>query len=302
MKILIAGGGGFLGAELVKYAVSLGWDVTSISLHKNPYSRAAHNIIANIAKKQDLEDIKGDEYDYVINAAGYVDHSNYINGGRELIEEHLSGVMNLVDLSRSKRLKCFLQLSTGDEYGESTSPQNENMRESPMTPYALSRVCSTHFLQMMNKSIMFPAVVARIFLVYGEDQKNNRLIPFVISNCLDGNSFAVGEGEAYRDFCHIDDVVDALFRCLQSEQAVGQVLNIGSGVPIKVRDLINKIIELSDGGVAKFGQRREQRREPSSLVSDSSKAKKTIGWKQQITLKNGLNRVIQEYTKKNAAG
>ena len=93
---------------------------------------------------------------------------------------------------------------------------------------------------MLNKTEKFPCSTLRIFLTYGPGQDKKRFLPQIISGCLANKSFATSRGEQLRDFCYIDDVVDAIFLCLENESSYGEIYNVGSGKPIQIKTMIEK--------------------------------------------------------------
>ena len=115
------------------------------------------------------------------------------------------------------------------------------MRESPISPYSAAKVSATHLIQMLSNTEGFPGVVLRFFLVYGPGQNAQRFIPQIINGCLDDKTFPTSAGEQLRDFCYIDDVVEAMLLAAQSQAAQGHVINIASGQPTCIRDVIETI-------------------------------------------------------------
>ena len=90
-------------------------------------------------------------FDYVVNLGGYINHQLFKDGGRNLIDTHFITIQNLVEVLPRNKLKRFVQIGSSDEYGNAPAPQNEKMREQPISPYSLAKVASTHFLQMLHK-------------------------------------------------------------------------------------------------------------------------------------------------------
>ena len=125
---------------------------------------------------------------------------------------------------------------------------------------------------MLHRTENLPAIVLRLFLVYGEGQSEERFIPQVIKGCLENKTFPVSEGTQIRDFCHIDDVVDGIIASLNSKQALGNVINIASGEPVEVKSVINEVLKLVGTGKPQFGLilRKD---ENMSLYADINKAK-----------------------------
>ena len=126
-----------------------------------------------------------------------------------------------------KKIKRFVQIGSSDEYGNNISPQSEDMREDPITPYSYAKTALTHFLQMLHKTENFPCVILRLFLVYGPRQKLDRFIPQVITGCLKNNEFDTSHGNQLRDFCYVDDIVQAILKSFENEEVNGKILNVG---------------------------------------------------------------------------
>ena len=116
----------------------------------------------------------------MVNSGGYGDHSNFENGGENVLNSHFFGLINLVKTIRKKKLKKFIQIGSSAEYGIAPSPQKESMKGTPSSPYAIAKFACTEFLQMLYKTEKFPATTLRFFLAYGPRQDENRILPQVI--------------------------------------------------------------------------------------------------------------------------
>ena len=125
-KILITGGTGFIGYHLAKRCLSLNWSVTSLSNNKPPKKRKLSNvryIICDITKKKSLFDKVQKKFDYVVNLAGHVDHSNK----KKTLNSHFNGCKNLSYLFINSSIKKFIQIGSCIEYGKKKSPQVEKI-------------------------------------------------------------------------------------------------------------------------------------------------------------------------------
>ena len=187
--------------------------------------------------KNNLLNLIKDKFNYVINLAGYVDHSNK----KKTYDTHYKGCVSLVKIFRETKLDVFLQVGSCLEYGKLNSPQKESEGFKPMANYGKSKFLATKFLLKNFKSHKFPAIIIRAYQIYGPKQDNNRLIPIVITNCLKNNSFYCSEGSQLRDFLYINDFIFAIYRALKCKKAIGKIINIGYGKPYRVKDVINKI-------------------------------------------------------------
>ena len=169
----------------------------------------------------------------------------------------------------------------------------EHVREAPFTPYSYAKTAGSHFLQMLHQAENYPAVICRLFLVYGPGQHNNRVIPQIIKGCERGELFETTLGEQKRDLCYIDDVVDGLFKCLTTKSIDGRIVNLASGSPVKIRTIIEKIVFIVGKGRPVFGSKPYRDGESMNSYADIEFAKNRIGWVPKINLDEGLKLTIK---------
>ena len=297
-SILVIGGTGFIGINLVKGLLKLGSKVTCISLKKKKKKLIYKNlnyIYCDYTKFNLLKKKINKPFEYVVNLGGYIDHRKFFNKGNLVIENHFSSTMNLLLSLNKKKLKRYLHIGTCDEYGANTSPIKENLREDPITSYALAKLASINLLVMLNKTENFPATALRLFLVYGPHQKNDRLIPQVIKGCLKKKNFPVSKGNQIRDFCYVDDVVNAIVLCLIKKKALGEVFNVGSGKPVSVKFIINSISKIIKQGKPQFNKISFRKNENLKLYPSINKINRILGWKPKTNLNQGLVKTINYY-------
>ena len=294
-KILITGGTGFIGYHLSKKCIKLGWSVTSLSSNSpkpNKIIQGVKYIIVDITDKKKLFKIKKD-FDYIVNLAGYVDHSNK----KKTLESHYIGCKNLASLFLNKKIKKFVQVGSSIEYGKSRSPQIENKKNSQSTfsIYGKAKLLSTKYLMAIYKKEKFPTTVIRLYLVYGPKQDINRVIPITIKNALLDKKFNCSSGLQFRDFIYIDDVINAILKTLKNRKTNGEIINIGSNKPVRIKDLIIRICYLVGSGKPIFGKIKLRKDEIKSLYPNINKAYKILKWRPKISLNTGLKRTIKYY-------
>jgi nucleoside-diphosphate-sugar epimerase len=297
--LLVVGGSGFIGRALVTAANAKGWRVSSLSREPIAKEKRLLNVsylFSDIREASSLkETLSSFHFDYVVNLSGYVNHQAFSKGGEEVFDAHFLGLKNLIkSLSRDK-LKSLVQIGSSDEYGNQPSPQEESMRESPISPYSMAKVASSQFLQMLYKTENFPATVLRLFLVYGPGQNKERFIPQIIQGCLSNQPFPTSKGEQLRDFCFIDDVVNAIFKTLETKEALGEVINIASGTPVSIFEMIESIKQTIGQGKPQYGDYPYRVGENMSLYADVKKAKDILGWQASTELSQGLAETISSY-------
>lgn len=295
-KILVIGGNGFIGQNIINRANDLEWNTTNLSYNNDKTRAANHFIKADIGDISSLEkNLTDKSYDYIVNCGGYVDHSTFSKNGIDILNTHFGGVMNILHMINKSSLKKFINLGSGDEYGSNKSPQLESFRENPNSTYSFAKMASSHFLQMLNRTEGIPTTSIRLFLVYGPGQMENRFIPQIIKGCLQNKSFPTSSGTQIRDFCYIDDVIEAIFLALFSKKAEGQILNIGSGNPIQIRRIVMLINNIIGKGNPVFGDVPLRILENMSLFPEINLAKEILDWVPATSIQDGLTKTIDSF-------
>ena len=293
-EILITGGTGFIGYHLSKKCLELGWSVSSLSTKKPKNLRKLKKvkyIFCDISDKKKLKKKLSLNFDYIVNLAGYVDHSNK----EKTLKSHYFGCKNLSSLFLNSKIKKFIQIGSSIEYGKIQSPQKENefSKINLNSVYGKAKLSSTNFLLDLNKNYSFPVTVLRLYLVYGPYQEANRVIPITILKALKKQKFACSSGKQYRDFLYIDDLISAILKTIKNKKVDGKVLNIGSGKPKKIKQVITKICKVIGSGKPVFGEIQLRKDEILSLYPSITMAKKLLKWKPKIPFNEGLNRTIK---------
>ena len=297
-SILVVGGTWFIGKNLVEKLLQYGPKITCLSL-KQKKDRIIHKnlkyIFCDYSNFKALKGKLNKPYDYVVNLGGYIDHSKFFIKGKSIIEDHFYSTINLLLHLKRKKLKRYIHIGTCDEYGENSSPIKENSREDPISSYAFAKLASINLVIMLNKTEDFPSTVLRLFLVYGPYQKNDRLIPQVINGCLKKKFFPVSKGNQLRDFCYVDDIVNAIILSLIHKKAVGQIFNVGSGNPVSVKFIISKISKMIKQGNPQFNKIKFRKNENLKLYPSINKIKRFLRWKPKVNLTEGLVKTIRYY-------
>lgn len=295
-RLLIVGGTGFIGRNLLLKSLEEGYSVTILSLNIISENLKINNVKYVHCDIRCFEDLKNklinSSFEYVLNLGGYVEHSNFSDGGFNVVETNLNGVINLIKIIDWNCLKRFVQIGSSDEYGKNEAPQNEKVLGDPISPYSFGKLAVTQMLQMLYRTELFPMVVIRPFLVYGPEQNSERFIPQIIKGCLSGNQFPVSMGEQLRDFCYIDDITRGILLSLNNEKAVGEIINLGSGKPISIKKVIEKIKKIVGKGKPNFGEYQYRADENMYLYADIRKANSILNWYPEVGMEEGLKKTI----------
>jgi nucleoside-diphosphate-sugar epimerase len=251
-------------------------------------------MLCDITKKKSLKKSIRKNFDYVVNLGGYVDHSNK----KKTFDSHYTGCKNLAEIFIKKMPVAFLQMGSSIEYGKIKSPQKENARCNPKSIksiYGKAKLLSSMYLINLFKKKNFPSTILRLYLAYGPRQDINRFIPIIIKNCIKNKKFNCSEGNQYRDFVHVDDVVNAILKSLINKNARGQIINVGSGKPRRIRNIIKHIKKILKGGYPQFGKIKLRKDEILKLYPNIKKAKNELNWKPKISFDQGLKSTIKFY-------
>ena len=291
--VLIVGGSGFIGSHLARFFKRGKAFVTSVSLKGSPPGLVDKAFQVDLARSGDIQNVlQGLAFDYVINAGGYIDHTLMRDGGRRVLEAHFSGLLNLLEGLDRSRLRSFVQIGSSDEYGGNPSPQQEDQRENPISPYSMGKVAASHFLQMLHRTEQFPAVVVRLFLVYGPGQNPPRFVPQVMRGFLAGQEINLSPGEQLRDFTYVDDIVRGIVKAVTIPAARGHIINLASGEPLAIKEVVMLLSRLIGKGRPKFGGIPYRLGENMRLYASIEKARSILGWAPQISLEEGLRLML----------
>ena len=293
-KILILGGTGFIGYHLAKASLKKGFKVISLSKNKpkkKRYLKRVKYIIADISNINSIKKkIKGD-FQYIVNLAGYVDHSNKI----KTFKSHYLGCKSISDFFLQKKIKKFIQVGSSMEYGLAKSPQKENFKCMPKSSYGKAKFLSTKYLLDLYRKKKFPVTIVRLYQVYGPYQDLNRFLPIIINSCKDNKDFPCSHGKQFRDFLYINDLIDAIFLILKNPKAEGEIFNLGFGKPLKIKNIINKILSYYKSGNPQFGKIKLRKEEQIKIYPDIYKARSILKWKPKVNFLKGLHKTIQYY-------
>ena len=293
-KILIVGGSGFIGSNLIKSICKLNYKITCLSLKIVPNKRKFKNvdyINCDVSNLIDLEKKLNDAYDYVINLSGNIDHKEKY----KTIKTHYIGCKNLVDIFKKKKIKLFIQIGSSLEYGSSQCPHTESETCLGSSVYGQAKLDACNYLKEINKKFNFPYIVLRLYQIYGPYQKFDRLIPSAIKSFIRNEKFRSSHGFQLRDFLYIKDLVILFNKILNKQKIKSGIYNVGTGNPISVKyaiEAINKEIGL---GKILFGAVKMRGDEEFSSYPNITKVKNFFDWAPKTNFSKGIKKTIKYY-------
>jgi UDP-glucose 4-epimerase len=165
---------------------------------------------------------------------------------------------------------------------------------SPRSPYAASKAMAAAYVRMFGTLYQTCCVDIRIAMGYGPGQRDpTKLVPYVINEVRAGRAPLLSNGSRLADWTYIDDIVSALLAAATSPDAVGQSIEIGTGVTSSVREVVERIVDLVDPSVVpRFGALESRPFELQQAV-DTEPAMRLLGWRPSVTLDEGIRRTVE---------
>lgn len=241
-KILIFGGFGFVAKNIVERLRSL-YDFVLIDRVCDSGFAAEYGVktyICDLLKDDIGVIIEKEQPNYIINTISIVNAARDLTLIPSMVDINLSVLMRIFEASYMlNSLECMLHFGSAEEYGPIEMPYSEDMRENPMSPYALSKQISTNAAVMLNRNYGFPIVVVRPSNLFGKYQSKDKFIPYVIEQLKAGNLLKITLCEQKRDFISINSFVDCLALLLENHTKVlGEIINIASGKSERLCDIV----------------------------------------------------------------
>jgi dTDP-glucose 4,6-dehydratase len=305
-KIIVLGSNSFSGSHFVDFALEQGIEVIGISRSTEPHpvflpykkKKNAPFRFYQLDLNRDLAAIMQIEEefrpDYVVNFAAQSMVAESWQNLEHWYQTNVVATIKFHDKLRKRDfLKKYIHVSTPEVYGASQGLVKENTNYNPSTPYAVSRAATDMSLMSFYKAYDFPVAFTRATNVYGPGQQLYRIIPRTALFFLIGEKLKLhGGGESVRSFIHIRDVADGTLRVAR-QAPPGEIYHFSTSQNISIRSLVEMIarhLNLDfDKHVEIVGERLGK---DSAYLLDSSKAREKLGWKDQITLEQGIEETI----------
>jgi NAD dependent epimerase/dehydratase len=300
--VLVTGAEGFIGSTLVDRLLHEGAEVRAL-VHYKPYAERGW-----LAGREDEIDIQaGDVRDAgrvldVVEGCEVVFHLAALIGipysyvaPESYVQTNVMGTQNVAAACRRADVTRMVHTSTSETYGTARRvPIDETHPLQPQSPYSASKIGADMMALSFHHAFDLPVAVVRPFNTYGPRQSARAVIPTILGQLHSGaREIRLGATTPTRDFNYVDDTVGGFLAVAESEQALGQVVNIGSGREIAVGALIELLIEITghDARVVTDADRvRPAGSEVERLLADITRAREWTGWEPQVPLEEGLRR------------
>lgn len=305
-RILITGGGGFLGSHLCKRLLNDGNEVICLD---NFYTGQKSNIIPFLDNpyfeyiRHDITSPVHIEADEIYNLACPASPVHYQHSPVQTLKTSVHGAINMLDLAHRTGAKIF-QASTSEVYGDpEVHPQTEEYwgKVNPIgirSCYDEGKRCAETLFFDYHRSYGLDIKVVRIFNTYGPNMHPNdgRVVSNFIIQALQGQDITIyGNGSQTRSFCYVDDLIEGFVRMMEStDKSITGPINLGNPCEFTIKELAQRVIELT-GSKSKIIFMPLPSDDPKQRQPDISKAKELLNWEPQVPLEQGLIRTIDYF-------
>lgn len=310
-RILLTGAGGFIGSHLAQRLLELGASVRALVRYNSRNNWGLlEQVPADILGQ--IEVIPGDITDpfgvsravqgctMVFHLAALIAIPYSYTAPAQYVAVNCGGTLNLLEAARTHGVERFIHTSTSETYGTARyTPIDEEHPLQGQSPYAASKIGADKLAESYHLSFNLPVVTVRPFNTFGPRQSARAVIPTIITQALVGDTIKLGHLDPRRDLTFVVDTVEGFVKAATSPQAVGQVINLGTGRTVSIGELAQHIIAIMGRPktiVSTAERTRPQASEVWHLESNNRKAKDFLGWQPQTTLPDGLAQTIDYIT------
>lgn len=306
--VLVTGAAGFIGSHLVHQLVLEGARVRAFIRYNSSNTNGFLDMLPPDIQsgievvKGDLRDphavsqaVRGTDAVYHLGALIAIPYS--YKHPTDVVHTNVLGTLHVAQAVKDYDIPRLVHTSTSEVYGSARYvPMDEAHPLQGQSPYSASKIAADKIIESFYCSYDLPVVTVRPFNAYGPRQSMRAVIPTIINQALHSNEIVLGNLTATRDFTFVEDTARAFICASLNDDAIGHVVNTGSGFEISVGEIANAVNRIlgRDLPVRTSAERvRPEKSEVDRLYSDSSKAAGLIGWKPEVSLEQGLNKTIK---------
>ena len=313
-KILVTGGSGFIGSNLVKFLLKKKYFVINVDCLKysaNPYNTKNLNKNKNYVffkldinnKNKILKILKKYKPQGIFNLAAETHVDRSIDSPYSFIHSNILGTYNLLEAIRKYKRKIkLIHISTDEVYGDVlVGRSDEKYPYKPSSPYSSSKASSDHLIQAYVRTYNMPAIISNCCNNYGPNQFPEKLIPKLIFNIINNKPLPIyGKGKNSREWMYVQDHCEALL-LIYKKGKIGENYNIGSGVNLKNIDIAKKLLNIAKIKSSKISQKvkikfiKDRPGHDFRYALNNKKIQKKLGWKTKISLNDGLLQTFNWY-------
>ncbi|MDC3299558.1 GDP-mannose 4,6-dehydratase [bacterium] len=307
-RVLVTGGAGFIGSELVRILAKHGHTVVVVD---NLVNGTRDNLAGVLAERVSLQERDIRDLDRMSELMATVDivyhlaclgvrHS--IHSPLENQDVNASATLSLLELARNSNVNRFVHVSSSEVYGTAKSvPMAESHQTVPHTIYGGSKLAGESYARAYWKTYQFPTVIVRPFNSYGprshHEGDSGEVIPKFLLRVMAGKPMIIfGDGTQTRDFTFVSDTARGIYEAGIADKAVGRTINLGQGVETEINELAQLVAEVADAkGEAQIEYQNPRPGDVHRLLSNSEYARELLDFRPRVGLRDGLTRLREWY-------
>ncbi|WP_017662991.1 NAD-dependent epimerase/dehydratase family protein [Baaleninema simplex] len=304
VKVVVTGAAGFIGSHLVETLLDRGETVIGVDQFNDYYDPAIKrkNIAGALGRSnfQLIEDnVQALDWNALLDGVNVVYHqaaqagvrASWGEGFRAYTERNINATQVLLEAAKNASLDRFVYASSSSVYGNAASfPTSESILPKPVSPYGVTKLAAEHLCGLYHANYGVPTVSLRYFTVYGPRQRPDMAFHKFLKAVLKEEAISVyGDGQQTRDFTFIEDAIAANLAAASAPEAVGEVLNIGGGSRVSLKQTI-ETIEKIVGKPIRIDYQESSKGDARHTSADVSKAQKLIGYAPKVSIEEGLRR------------
>ena len=308
--VLVTGADGFIGSHLVEMLVKRGYKVKALSFYN---SFNYWGWLEDINCLNDIEVLNGDirdphycrhitkNVDIIFHLAALIAIPYSYVAPESYVSTNITGTLNICQASKDNGVSRIIHTSTSEVYGTAQYvPIDEKHPLQAQSPYSASKIGADAMAMSYFNAFDLPISIVRPFNTYGPRQSARAIIPTIISQIANGEQqIKLGDLSPTRDFNYVSDTCNGFISILESDNTIGETINIGSNFEISMADTLGIIKELMHSDVEFITESQRLRPEKSEvfrLWCDNSKILNLTGFVPEIAIKEGLQKTIQWFT------
>jgi NAD dependent epimerase/dehydratase len=309
-KILVTGADGFIGSHLIEALVLNGYKTKAFVMYNSFNSWGWLDHCDPVVKGQfevfsgDIRDPHGvrkamEGCDVVLHLAALIAIPYSYHSPDTYVDTNIKGTLNIVQAARELEVDKVVHTSTSEVYGTAQFvPITENHPLQGQSPYSASKIGADQIAMSFYSSFETPVCILRPFNTYGPRQSARAVIPTVITQIANKQKqIKLGSLLPTRDFNYVEDTVSGFLAAIDSEQSIGEVINLGSSFEISIGETVNMIADAMEADIEILTDEQRLRPEKSEverLWADNRKANELLGWKPQFGGKEGLRKGLKK--------
>jgi len=304
--VAVTGAGGFIGSHLAERLVELGADVRALVhynalgthgwLDTSPMADRMTVIAGDIVDRDSVRDVIAGA-DTVFHLAALIAIPYSYRAPSSYVRANIDGTMNVVQAARELGTRRVVHTSTSEVYGTARYvPIDEAHPLQGQSPYSATKIGADKIAESFFKSFEVPVVTVRPFNTFGPRQSARAVIPTIITQVLAGETVRLGSLAPTRDMNFVSNTVDGFVAAAESDAALGETINLGSGREITIGDLAEMIATLAGRPMrieTQTDRLRPEASEVERLLAANDKARRLLNWEPKVSLEDGFEKTIE---------